>query len=265
MAPIKIEDNIREKLQERELPPSKEAWSKLESRLGKEHKERISRTGWLAIAAGFIGILIVASVFMNGNSTGKSNELVKEEHPSLKKEQINPENQPQPVVSEDMQPELALEESPLVENKSDALTPKKQQQQAKNTTDKKSLNNTTEAVLAENKTMVQQANPNELIQSPVFDETKFINNKVEEVVAEVKRIEQSNIAVTPEEIDALLAQAQLEIGNRRILISQSGKVDAAALLLDVEYELERSFRDKVFDALGDGYKKVRTAMVERNN
>ena len=93
----------------------------------------------------------------------------------------------------------------------------------------------------------------------------FEDSKVEEVVAKLREIQQTNKDITVEEVDALLANAQREIKNQRILFEATQKVDAAALLLDVELELERSFRDKVFDVLGDGFQKIRTAVTERNN
>ena len=43
MAPIKIEDNIREKMQERELQPSADAWKQLEARLGEEKRTSQSK------------------------------------------------------------------------------------------------------------------------------------------------------------------------------------------------------------------------------
>ena len=43
----------------------------------------------------------------------------------------------------------------------------------------------------------------------------------------------------------------------------SNKVDAIKLLSVVEDELETNFRDRVFEALGDGYEKIRTAVVNR--
>ena len=64
-------------------------------------------------------------------------------------------------------------------------------------------------------------------------------------------------------LNSLLLKAQDEIHSREILNTK--KVDATALLNMVESELETNFRDKVFEALGDGYEKVRTAVVERNN
>ena len=65
------------------------------------------------------------------------------------------------------------------------------------------------------------------------------------------------------DVEALLNNARREIETQRII--NNPKVDATALLEDVEWELEESFRDKVFDALGEGYNKVRTAVSERND
>ena len=91
------------------------------------------------------------------------------------------------------------------------------------------------------------------------------NAKVAEVVEAVLALQVQNNTVTPEEIDALLAQANRDLANRRLLEQADGKMDPMALLNDVELELEQSFRDRVFEALGSGFDKVRTAVVERNN
>ncbi len=89
--------------------------------------------------------------------------------------------------------------------------------------------------------------------------------KVAEVVAQVKALQESNRIVSAEEVDMLLATAQKELQTARILDENTQKVDATALLQEVEFSLERSFRDKVFDALGNGFEKIRTAVAERNN
>jgi formate/nitrite transporter FocA (FNT family) len=62
MEPIKFEDNIREKLQEREITPSNKSWEKLTKQLKtSKTNKRSNNSYWFAIAAGFIGIVIVAS------------------------------------------------------------------------------------------------------------------------------------------------------------------------------------------------------------
>ena len=71
--------------------------------------------------------------------------------------------------------------------------------------------------------------------------------------------------VTAQDVEALLLKAQRDITNQRILQQSTTTIDSASLLNDVESELERSFRDKVFDALGEGFNIIRTAVVDRNN
>ena len=117
-------------------------------------------------------------------------------------------------------------------------------------------NNLKEVVFVEDKTETK-------VIKEERNEDVFINSKVEEVVAQVKALQESENAVSAEEINSLLLKAQSEIHSREIINNK--KVDATALLNMVESELETNFRDKVFEALGDGYEKVRTAVVERNN
>lgn len=42
-------------------------------------------------------------------------------------------------------------------------------------------------------------------------------------------------------------------------------ISAEALLYEVEEELDPSFRDRIFEALKDGFMKAREAIVSRNN
>ena len=67
MAPYKLEDNIREKLEARELKPSADAWKKLESKLDTERPKK-KNVVWYYAAASFVGLLILASVFFSRNN-----------------------------------------------------------------------------------------------------------------------------------------------------------------------------------------------------
>ncbi len=269
MAPNKIEDHIREKMQEREINPSADAWAKLEARLGKEEKKRgIGRNTWFAIAASFIGILILASVFLNSANDAGSIEIVEEQ---VEPEMFDTETVPTPeeIVRDNQrsETEIAVESTNSEEN-----------QRTKEFQENKSI-------IARSEVKKKTALPEEIIpemnieqkhiakveneklknnEQPVNDED-YVKGKIDEVVAEVNNRIKTNSTVTPEEIDALLTRAQREISDRRILNSETNKVDATALLEDVEFELERSFRDKVFDALGESFEKIRTAVAERNN
>ncbi len=264
MAPIEFEENIREKLQERELQPSADAWSQLESRLGEEKKSGPGKGTWFAIAASFIGILILASVFLNNNVITGTNELVTDETPTIEASDIEtPKNKQDEFIRlNNNNNEVAIDETVSEENKEKERVEVDPEPSLKMVAGTNMPNNITSAVIAITKDEKEKnVTEDKAIKFEVLDETTFIKSKVDEVVAQV----QNNKEVTPEDIDALLMKAQREISARRILNSQTNKVDAAALLMDVELELERSFRDKVFDALGEGYKKIRTAVVERNH
>ena len=51
----------------------------------------------------------------------------------------------------------------------------------------------------------------------------------------------------------------------KTLSTESYIVDADLLLLEVEEEVEPSLKTKVYHAIKDGFKKVKTAVVQRNN
>lgn len=269
MAPIKFEDNIREKLEERELQPSSNAWKKLQTQLPEEEKESKSYL-WFAIAASFIGIVIVGSfLFNSNNSATKDNDIVVEETQNEVETQTpinNAEVFKQPEIENEIQnkstrTEVASEEVQKI------IAPKKvgvQQEIIPRTTQNKVIQTTTDAVAqVSNKEQEIQKQSTIEIEDELIKKDKIINSKINEVVAQVQALEKNNPDITAKEIDALLARAQREIATQRILNSTT--IDAAALLDDVESDLEQSFRDKVFDALGDGYSKIRTAVVERNN
>lgn len=261
MAPIKLEENIREKLEARELKPSADAWKKLEA--GLNEKQPQNRTYiWYYAAASFVGILIVASVFFNRNASERNNEIVKENI-----EQNNPEVAPEIVpntkrveniASEKVEKKTAPREN-LKENSLNSLPPKKE-----SAVDRKIKKGDALAEVSNISERTERDGIEKNTQNNVVsEEDRLFSQKVNEVVADVKKLQNENTAVSAEEVDALLKNARREIQTERIL--GGPKVDATALLQDVEWELEKSFRDKVFDALGEGFNKIRTAVTERND
>ena len=281
MAPIKFEENIREKLQERELQPSKEAWNKLSDTLEKEPQKKKNRRLLMAVAAGFVGVLLVVSFLLDSKNNTNIDQIVVEDNIT-------------PQVEEKITIDSNNEES-IVENTTGSMAEvetKREENFSENENIRK--NNRTEIVVNTqndmNTLIEKDGTYHEEIQTPVEDEvihdsvafntkdektveeepvkTKndlFIDNKVKEVITAIEQIKKDKNMITADDIDALLNKAQRDISDNRILNSNDRKVDATALLIDVENELERSFRDRVFEALGNGFNKIRTAVVERNN
>ena len=103
------------------------------------------------------------------------------------------------------------------------------------------------------------------IQVPLRDASvEIINTKLLQVLAQVDVLEQDNEELTDAEVDALLRRAQEEILTDK-LFRDNHSIDAMALLSEVEGELDKSFRDQIFESLKSGFFKVRTAVADRNN
>lgn len=254
MAPYKLEDNIREKLEAREIQPSADAWKKLEAKLDTEQPKK-KTVFWYYVAASFVGFLILASVFFNRNNAAMNNQVVNE----ITEQKIT-EKQPEIIPNNSKLREIASEEKSLekvAEKQNVNSNSVKAIPQKKSEIDKKIEK--TEAIA----NVTKQAEEPLLKTSTQKEEDKLFNNKVDEVVASVKKLQENNTEVNATDVESLLNNARRDIQTQRIL--NNPKVDATALLQDVEWELEKSFRDKVFDALGEGFQKVRTAVSERND
>ena len=250
MAPIKLENHIREQLQEREIKTSNNSWEKLQQQLDSTSKKKNNK-GWFYLAASIVGIIIISSLLLNKQQviTEPSNNIVEVNDKEDKiefdsKVLVSGEETKIDDTSEPINQKEIVKEEKLI-NKKEKLV----------MTDVTILEtNSSKTNLKENTLIVKNnKEPHE-----VNEEEKFINSKVEEVVAQIKK---SSKSITDEEINALLNKAQKDIHSKKLIFSN--KVDAIKLLSVVEDELETNFRDRVFEALGDGYEKVRTAVVNR--
>jgi len=267
MEPNKFEENIRTKFEERELQPSAEAWSKLEAQLGESTSN--NKTLWYAIAASLVAMLVVGSFLLKDTKT-VSNEIVEQIAPSetLRDTQVvtseknnTPENN---IVEDKTEVETEIETKILPQKKQEFIANIPEKRKAK-TENKKERSISENVETAETAIATTVKTPEHTKVTETLKPNDFINLKVEEVVAQVENLKTKNTNVTVEDVDALLRKAQRDIANQRLLNNVTAKIDPASLLNDVESELEQGFRDKVFDALGEGFHKIRTAVVERNN
>jgi hypothetical protein len=273
MEPGKIEEQIRKRLEERSIEPSDSAWERLEQRLGKERKTtKPGRSWWYAVAAVFTGAVILLAVF-NTNDTGpelvdtdKGVEELKEPNGVIPVDQQVVELSSAPVRKEEplqrkLQQEVRELKNPEVGERSSAAPI------AIRTREDKESKPLVENIDAEIKSVTAAEGTDQWdgvkTSNKLEADNDLFESKVGDVVAQVQSLEQQG-EVTASEVDRLLREAQRELSNQRILYSSSGKINPRDLLSEVESELEQSFREKVFEALGQGFKKIRTAVVERN-
>lgn len=270
MAPLKFEDKIKEKLEQRTIQPSHNTWERLTSELDEKEDEKkgVSKIWFYAIAASLVGILIVTSFFTKDNETFR-NTVVEIENPVKKETKID-------VVENKIE---AIQELKDVEKNNIEVSDNQNthtEVAASNTKSKitpvstQTKNNKEKEVVLPRKMQINEIVAVETLNTQLQVKTdvpgtisnEVINDKVVGIVAQVKQMEENNIEVTEEEINKLLQKAQREITSERII--NSDKVSATALLQDVEAELDETFKERVFQALKTGFQKVKTAVAERN-
>lgn len=239
-----FEDQIKDKLSEREIKPSSGSWEKLSGQLNSEEKKQSPIFWWIGIAATLLGAILIAGMVYNNNPATETPGLVEapvEVELGDKKEQIIEES-------------IAAEENIVLvpPKKTIPSTPNKETKQVKKLPEK--------ILIAQVKKEDLPVN-NENVNAQTDEK---ISRKIEEIIAEVSLKDGGAGNPTNNEIDALLYMAASEISFERRNINSIGTVDAEGLLFAVEMELEESFRDKVFDILKESYLKARTAVANRN-
>jgi hypothetical protein len=272
MAPIKFEENIKDKLEKRTLQPSTDAWSKLSGNLDTSDKRH--RKGlffYIGIAASIIGILLVTNMMFNTSGNQGVQPTIVETN--TKESQIKSEStDTNQAVEKEVIAEIS-EEIKIKNNiKSSIKNEPKLAKIPSESINKEVGNNVTKsikdqlAIVKEEKqavanlTTTNNKNEQSAVSTLTFEELKAV-----EVVDQIKKLKIENGTVTDAEIEDLLKQAERDILRDRIYNETTRTVDADALLQDVEDDLEQSFRSKVFEGLKSSFKTVKTAVADRKN
>lgn len=254
MAPIKFEENIKERLEKRTIQPSVKSWATLSQRIDNEEKKSTKKGfWWLGIAASVIGILLVSNFFLNIEISNNNNSIIVEDNTT--KDTLKIET-PKQIINTPKQ-------NVIVENKKNTIkskikkTDKKPIEATKHIVNNTNVvvNNSLEPLVNKTKTKKPLIINNNTIKEKnliVFDENKIKNSEVK------------NGIVTDNEINTLLAKATEDIAIQKTKTATI-PIDYNGLLLDVEDELDETFRDKMFKKIKKGYKTVKESVAERNN
>ncbi len=261
MAPIKVEERLKDKLEKRTLTPSSESWSKLSDRLDADDKKsRNPIFWWLGIAAGIIILIAVSIQFFNNDDAQEMLPIIVEEQ--VKEEPLESEKQ---NLNETEPIELAIENDVLEYKKEDDFSVEEPQViNDKKMTHKKAKSKTQ---LADNNSPTIESNTS-IQKEELKKEVQIVNDKslIKEAIAStLNESKTKNTSVTDKEIDLLLKVANKELFKDKLQNETTTTVDANALLMSVEDDMGQSFRTKVFDALKESYETVKTAVAQRNN
>ena len=225
MEPNKIDNQIREKLNAREIQPSAQAWDRLDAMLTvSEEKKPKKGYGWFFVAASTILFFGLGFFLFNSNETIEINNstpivtTINEEIDSAETTKIN-----QISVKEE-QPVLVQNEM----NFSKTQTNKKSEEANKLTKE-------------ENLT---KDNSSSIIHHPSPNSYKYV--LPENLLAEVQTGE------------------KVITSDKKISPKPKMKVDANSLLTNVEKELDENHRETTLDKLNRKFKDAKSALANRN-
>ena len=244
----KLEKHIKKTLKQREIAPSPLAWERIAGELdksgGKKKKFPVFAVAASVLAIFTLGVLL----FLVLGEDTKTSVLVDVEE---KKQSQPKQENTTPILVEE-------KEQQLVESK---IEESETQSKASNT-ELTPIKDHNEVVAVETQTQ-EEEKVAKVLQAELSED--LITLKLNEVLAEVVAMENGSVQVTDAEIDSLLLLAQRQLLTERIgSIDQEGKVDAMALLNEVELELFESDRNQLFDRLKESFFKLRTAVADRN-
>jgi hypothetical protein len=225
MKPNKIDNQIREKLNAREIQPSAQAWDRLDAMLTvSEEKKQKKGYGWFFIAASAILFFGLGFFLFNSNETkeiNNSNPIVTTINEVMDSTEANKINQ---ISVEKEQPVLVQNE----ENYSKTVRNKKSEESK-------------ELIKEENLT---KDNSSSITQHPTPNTYKYLSP--DDLLAEV----QTGEKVIPSD--------KKTISKPRI------KVDANSLLTTVEKELDNTYRETTLDKINRKFQDAKSAIVNRN-
>ena len=255
----KLEKQIREKLNRREIQTSAKAWDRLDAMLSVAEEKKTKRSfGWLYIAASILVFVSVGMYFFNQDKLKiNTNETI--------------------VVNETEMDSNVTNSTTVTEkeNEVSSIDVQSSNHQANN---KSLIISNHKSVIAQSDKSFNSVEANQKTNKP----SSIINTrgKAERSVAKEKAIEYQNssdvalknlpkIMTSDKEIAVVKSFTTNQDELALVDVKKSDniskvKVNANSLLSEVDGELELTFREKVFKKVDKNYKEVKVALANRN-
>jgi len=232
MAQNKLENQIREKLNSREIQPSAQAWDRLDAMLTVAEEKKTKRSffsfKYIGIAASVLVFVTLGLFFFNQKNTTieTQNTVVNTEIKKENTEEITPTEQNSILIKE--------------KNTEVAISTKNDNNNQQTTDNRQPITNNSEV------SIINQ-NQEEII----------VNHEVVLPKTEEKTIKKSTIV----DVDELLASVEKDRKKETKINKSTVKVDAKSMLSEVDTELDLSFRQRVYK----NYKSLKEAVANRNH
>ena len=274
MAPIKFEEHIKEQLEERRISPSAGSWEKLNARLDEnENQQKTNKKWWLGIAA-LLVIAISVGGFMLKSENGTIEEQIVETPTEKTSEEITKPAENSGILSEEKNKNSAIaaeEVKEEIKEETEKTEPEIIQNQLKKGISVHNKTGLAEVEVKEANTEASEKsmakidkinpnfiNPTETEKDYIAQNESLIQHKIEEVLRSLETNAEDSI--TDAEVNALLLAAASDL-QENYQKEYSNQYSAEALLAEAEKEIEKSFRDKIFQLLKEGYSKAKNAVA----
>ncbi len=249
MEPNKLENQIAEKLNSREIQPSAQAWDRLDAMLSVSEEKKTRRPfGFLFIAASITVLLTVGLFFFtqNGSQIQPKNDVVTTE------------------IKDTVQKSVNEIPTPIVEQKQVVVSTETQSPNSQTT------NNNQRVSINNQKSVIK--NQESINQNPLINrdkEIEYLINSSDIALKDLPKIRTGSQVISGGNKEVKSDEALLvDLDNlaKQSTNKQSNvKVDARSLLSQVDGELELTFREKVINKVARNYKEVKVALANRNN
>lgn len=249
MEPNKLETQIKEQLNAREIQPSEMAWDRLDAMLSVAEEKKTKRFSFLSfqsigIAASVLVLVSLGLFFFNQKETV-----------------VKPENNV--VVNEEVKQNRSKENTTTIGNTGiDNNGLEGFDEQVKQRANQQKEENKT--IIAQSSKSFNQNNQKTAI-NPLINQEKEIQFQNQEVIAqkELPQVDtRSTIVIsksTSVTIDDLLASTSKKSESKPKI-----KINANSLLSQVDGELDQTFREKVINRVSKNYQEVKVALATRN-
>ena len=234
MAQNKLEIQIKEKINSREIKPTEMAWDRLDAMLSVTEEKKSKKVfNWMSIAAVFIGLFLTGFVLfqLNSNDIQVNNSVVNQDTNTNKTENNSK------IQNEIIQP-----------NQEATSTNSSQIAEIKSSNNKKSIIN-------------QKTNQKQIIIENQFSDNKELvaNNSTNEEI----KIE-PNLKVIPISVDVQKLLASVETTKKQKSTKSTLKVDAESMLAKAESGINPNYKETRFQKLKRNFEAVKTAVETRN-
>ncbi|AWH84905.1 hypothetical protein HYN59_07100 [Flavobacterium album] len=244
MEPNRLEQEFRDKLEQRTIEPSKMAWDRLDAMLSvgeeKEEQKVIAikpDRKWMYVAAVFVAFLLAGILLNqekeNGSGTiNKGSGIVTKEQPAKK------ENTTSPAQTEEHNP---TEDISAPQNALNAVA-------------------ATETIKKPSKNTVHQKQNKSNASGNIKEKSSVVPSHNGSIAVVSNEEPKEGITPNANEADNLLAASGGDIHKKK----RSVKVDANSLLSSVEGELDDNFRDKALQGVIKNFNAVKSSVANRN-